>query len=236
MSMIMTWIKALLDLAYPRFCIVCGQKLSLQEEHICTLCMAMLPRTNYHLHSENPMEEKFRGKIPIEKTAALYFYQKGNLSCNIIYQLKYRQQPEIGIFLGKTYALEILPSGFFNGIDYLMPVPLSNKRYKQRGYNQAEMIAIGIAKATHIPIAPPIMKRIYNNPTQTHKNRIERIMNTEHLFLAESAEALSYKHILLIDDVITTGSTLTACASALTNTPGIRFSVLTIGYTTDYTN
>lgn len=229
--MIMTWIKALLDLAYPRFCVVCGQKLSAQEEHICTLCLATLPRTNYHLHLENPMEEKFRGKIPLEKTAALYFYQKGNLSCNIIHQLKYKQQPEIGIFFGKIYALEILSSGFFNGIDYLMPVPLSTQRYKQRGYNQAEMIALGISKVTNIPITPPVIKRIHNNPTQTHKNRIERVLNTEHLFLAESTETLSYKHILLIDDVVTTGSTLTACASSLTNTPGIRFSILTLGYT-----
>lgn len=230
MTMI-TWIKAFLDLAYPRFCVVCGQKLSLQEKHICTLCLATLPRTNYHLHLENPMEEKFRGRIAIERATAMYFYQKGNLSCNIIHQLKYKQQPEIGIFFGRVYALEILPSGFFKGIDYLMPVPLSPQRYKQRGYNQAEMIATGISEITKIPIAPSILKRIHNNPTQTHKNRIERILNTEHLFITESTTALSNKHILLIDDVVTTGSTLIACASAFETTPNIRFSILTLGYT-----
>lgn len=226
-----SWIEALLDLAYPRLCLMCGRKLGAGEHDACTPCLSLLPRTDFHLHECNPMEEHFRGIVPVERTASLFHYQKGNPSCNLIHHLKYENCPDIGVRLGELLASEISPSGFFRDIDLLVPVPLSPKRLRRRGYNQAERIAHGVSRATGIPVDTTHLSRRHDNPTQTRQSRRERLDNTERLFTAFHSEELAGKHILLIDDVITTGATLRACAETLLTHTHIRISLLTLGST-----
>ena len=130
-----SWIDTLLDLAFPRLCLMCGKRLAPGERHVCATCLGALPRTNFHLISDNLLEERFRGVIPVERTAALFFYQKGNPSCEIIHRLKYAGKPDIGVYFGALLAREAAPSGFFRDIDLLLPVPLSRTRMRRRGYN-----------------------------------------------------------------------------------------------------
>lgn len=226
-----SWIEALLDLAFPRLCLMCGKRLASCERHVCAFCLGNLPRTDFHLFLDNPFERRFRGVVPVERTAALFFYQKGNLSCEIIHRLKYGNQPDIGVYFGALLAREVMPSGFFRGIDWLIPVPLSRKRLRSRGYNQSERIACGVSQVTGIPVSETHLVRLYDNPTQTRRSRLERWANTEHLFGACHPEELSGKHLLLIDDVVTTGATLRACAQPLCTGTDVRISLLALGCT-----
>lgn len=226
-----SWIDTLLDLVYPRLCLLCGRRLATGEHDLCTSCLALLPRTGFHLRGCNPMEGRFRGIVSVERTAALFHYQKGNPSCSLIHDLKYRNRPDIGVRMGELLAREIAPSGFFRDIDLLVPVPLSPQRLRNRGYNQAERIAHGVSLATGIPVDTAHLSRLHDNPTQTRQSRQERLDNTERLFTATRPEELASKHILLIDDVITTGATLRACAETLQAAPHIRLSLLTLGST-----
>lgn len=225
------WINTLLDFIYPRLCIMCERRLAVSEKHVCTFCLSSIPRTNFHLYADNPIEKQFRGLTTIERCASLFYYQRGNKSCQIIYHLKYKNQPEIGSFFGEFFAHEIMQTNFFKEIDLLIPVPLSKQRLRQRGYNQAELIATGIAHVTNIPIETRNLVRIRNNPTQTKQNNLERHYNTEQLFQLKDPELLKGKHILLIDDVITTGATLYACCEVLYNIPNIKISLLTLACT-----
>ncbi|MBM6670576.1 ComF family protein [Phocaeicola coprophilus] len=226
-----SWIDTLLDLAFPRLCLMCGKRLAPGERHVCATCLGALPRTNFHLISDNLLEERFRGVIPVERTAALFFYQKGNPSCEIIHRLKYAGKPDIGVYFGALLAREAAPSGFFRDIDLLLPVPLSRKRMRRRGYNQAEQIACGVSQVTGIPLSADSLARLHDNPTQTRRNRQERLANTEGLFGVEHPDRLQGKHILLIDDVVTTGATLRACAEAVCACSDVRISLLALGCT-----
>ena len=226
-----SWIDILLDLAFPRLCLMCGKRLAPGERHVCAACLGSLARTNFHLLLDNPLEERFRGIVPVEHTAALFFYQKGNPSCDIIHRLKYGNRPGIGVYFGALLAREVAPSGFFQSVDLLIPVPLSRRRRRSRGYNQAERIACGVSQVTGIPVSEVHLIRLYDNPTQTRRNRQERLTNTEGLFEVEHPEQLQGKHILLIDDVLTTGATLRACAEALCARADVRISLLVLGCT-----
>ncbi len=225
------WIETLLDWIYPRQCLMCGRLLTVEERHICLPCLMDLPRTTFHLHPENLMEERFRGIFPLERTAALFLYEKGAAVCNIIYSLKYHDQPDIGVFFGRLLAWDILDSGFFEGIDCIIPVPLAPGRLRERGYNQAAMIARGVSSKTGIPVLETRLVRTRENPTQTRQSVRGRFENAERLFEVRHPEELAGKHVLLVDDVVTTGATIRACADALMVCPGIRFSVLSLGCT-----
>lgn len=223
----------LLDLISPRCCVVCGRRLSITEEVICLVCNRHLPRTGFQKDPyENEMVKMFWHLIPVEKAAALFFYEPHSEVCNIVYELKYNDYPEVGELMGRMMAKEFEESHFFEGIDVIIPIPLAKKRQRQRGYNQSEEIAKGIHEATGIPINKKAVRREHFTASQTNLSRWERLGNVEDLF-QPTAEAgqLQGKHVLLIDDVVTTGATVLACASCLKNIPGIRFSVLSLGYT-----
>lgn len=231
LTMMNLWIETLLDWIYPRQCLMCGRHLTVEERHICLSCLMDLPRTTFHLHPENFMEERFRGLFPLERTAALFLYEKGAAVCNIIYSLKYHDQPDIGVFFGRLLAWDILDSGFFEGIDCIIPVPLAPGRLRERGYNQAAMIARGVSSKTGIPVLETHLVRTRENPTQTRQSVRGRFENAERLFEVRHPEELAGKHVLLVDDVVTTGATIRACADALMTCPDIRFSVLSLGCT-----
>jgi len=203
------------------------------EEDICSVCNMHLPRTGFHEHPyDNPMAKMFWGIVPIECATALFYYAAHSDTSHLIYSLKYYARPDIGVALGRLAANELVGTGFFDGIDIIMPIPLARKRRRERGYNQSEEIAKGISRITNIPIMTNIVERIWFKQSQTHLCRWERQENVAGVFrLLKAAERLSGKHILIVDDVVTTGSTIIACTDAFKNVEGVKFSVFALGYT-----
>ena len=224
----MKWISDLIDIIFPRSCSVCGNPLSGSEQDICINCLMELPRIGEY-KTDNPIEKLFWGILPVERVASYIHYSKESPYNNLIHRMKYSDRPEIGERMAETAANELMKQGFFTGIDIIVPLPLSKKKKRQRGYNQCDYIAKGISKATGITVDSNSVIRHIANATQTHKHRDERWKNVENIFSVTDAAALSGKHILLVDDVLTTGATLTSCGSAiLTAVPDAKISIFTL--------
>lgn len=223
--------RRLLDLISPRVCVMCGKRLAPTEEVICNKCYFHLPRTEFWLHPyDNVMAKAFWHLIPIERAAAFFYYESHAETANIIYQLKYKDHPEVGSAMGRMMAMEIKSAGFFDEIDGIVPIPLTKKRYRQRGYNQSEEIAKGVSEETGIPIYSDAVKRVLFAASQTKKGRWARTENVEKAFQFNRLPA-DVKHVLLIDDVVTTGSTVMACAKHLAQEANVKISVLSLGFT-----
>lgn len=222
----------IIDLIAPRKCELCGRRLHADEQVICTNCNIDLPRTNFSRQPyDNEMAKSFWGRIPIEKAAALFYYQSHAPASKIIYELKYHNHPSIGYQMGKMTAMEFYKDKFFDGIDVIFPVPLSLKRKLTRGYNQSMEIAKGVNIITKIPIDEKLVKRTKFKSSQTHKSRWGRAENVKGLFRLVHPERAKGKHILIIDDICTTGATIISCAQELIKAGNIKISVLTLGYT-----
>lgn len=221
------------ELFFPRCCVLCGRKLLKGEEHLCFRCLAALPRTRLHLEVGNEMEKNLWGKMPIERASAFLYYAKGGDVRKLLFELKYYDNPSLGYFLGRIMARELLPSRFFEGVDYILPVPLHPKKLKSRGYNQSAMLAEGIASVTMIPVMAHGLVKNTETETQTRKGRYERWLNVKEGFTCPSGKGLENKYILLVDDVMTTGATVVACADAMARIPGLRISVLTLALAGD---
>lgn len=226
--LIKDWLYSFISLLFPRCCVVCGRPLAKGEECICAMCNINLPRTNYHLQKDNLVEQLFWGKIPLERATSFFFYRKGSDFRQILHQLKYGGQKEIGAIMGRYMASELTVSGFFEGIDVIIPVPLHKRKQRIRGYNQSEWIARGISAVTGICIDTEVIVRRKHTDTQTRKSTFERWENVDGIFELHHAESLKGKHLLVVDDVLTTGATTVACASRLMEIEGIRISVLTL--------
>lgn len=227
----MITISDLRDFFFPRWCPACSAKLLHTEKTLCFSCMAGLPKARLGNTPGNEMEQMFWGIIPIERASTLYLYTKGGSVAQILYAMKYHGRKDVCRQMGILLADELLPSGFFDGIDGLVPVPLHPKRLRKRGYNQSEQLAQGISARTSIPVYSRAVCRVHNNQTQTHKSGYERWVNTETLFQpTPEAARLAGKHLLLIDDVLTTGATLSACADALLKNTDARISILTLAW------
>ena len=228
----MNWWTRILDFISPRLCVVCGERLSPTERSLCSVCMLHLPRTTYQFSpDDNPMAQLFWHLTPIKRAAALLYYEPHSELARLIYDLKYHDRPDIGEDMGRLMANEMQLAHYFDGIDVLLPVPLSRKRLRQRGYNQSEMLAIGVSDITHLPVVTKALRRKHFVKSQTRLSRHERQENVEDMFELRDSSRLQGKHVLLIDDICTTGATLIACIDALKNIPGIRLSVLTLGFT-----
>jgi ComF family protein len=220
----------LLDLISPRLCVVCGERLAVTEETLCSKCYLHLPRTDFGRDLyENVMAKLFWGQIPIERASALYYYESHAETARIIYELKYKNHPEIGEVIGRILATEVMSSGFFDGIDGIVPVPLAKKRERQRGYNQSMEIARGVSEVTGLPILDKVVSRTYFKDSQTNKGRWARNENVEKVFELRDAEAIRGKHLLVIDDVVTTGATVIACSQQLVKAGDVKISVLALG-------
>lgn len=220
--------QALRELFCPRVCLICGKRLSEDEEAVCLSCLSELPYTRYCGKAETPLARLFYGDAEVYKANALLFYFSGADSCKLIFAFKYYHRPEVGTFCGRMIAKDLEGTDFFDGIDALVPVPLARKRQRRRGYNQSESLAEGIAELTDISVWTDVVERIRENPTQTHLGANERRKNVEGIFKCVNPEKLRNKHILLVDDVVTTGATLISCIGALRQVEGIRFSVVTL--------
>lgn len=213
---------------------MCGCRLAIGEDVICTSCNMDLPRTGYsRTPYDNEMARLFWGHIPMEKAAALFFYRPHSEASKIIYALKYREHPDIGEFMGRMAAMEFAANGFFDSVDIIVPIPLAKNRLRERGYNQSLEIARGVSDITHIPIVDKLIKRKPFTASQTEMHRWQRNENVKDVFILKNYALFSGKHILLVDDVVTTGATIISCANELRKSGGTKFSVLAIGFTKD---
>lgn len=219
------------ELFFPRCCVVCGRRLQKHEEYLCLHCLSRLPLAGLHHCPDNPMEKNLWGKLPLVRAAAFLPYVKGGDTQKLLFSLKYYGVSRLGIFLGRWMATELMPSGFFQDIDCIVPVPLHEKKKRRRGYNQSEMLAEGLSEVTGIPVSKHLIVREQETETQTRKGAYERWSNVSGVFGCSSPEAYEGKHILLVDDVMTTGSTLVSCADALSGVSRLRISVLTLALT-----
>ena len=221
----------LLDTISPRLCVVCDNRLTVTEEIICSRCNFHLPRTDFgKIPYDNEMAKLFWHQIPIERAAALFYYEAHSETANIIYKMKYKNHPEIGEVMGRLMAKELQTNGFFDGTDGIVPIPLAKKRQRQRGYNQSMEIARGISEITALPIYNNVARRNAFEGSQTNKGRWERNENVEGVFELRDASAVQGKHLLIVDDVVTTGATVLACAKELCKAPHVKVSVLALGF------
>ena len=194
-------------------------------------CNLHLPRTNYHLHAyENEMARLFWGQIPVERAAAFFYYEAHAETANVLYELKYKHHPEIGEVLGRMFAREIRTAGFFDGIDCIVPVPLARKRLRQRGYNQSMEIARGVSEVTGLPVYGEVVRRNVFEGSQTSLGRWDRHTNVDQVFELMDGDTIHGQHLLLIDDVVTTGATSIACAKELIKAGDVKISILALGF------
>lgn len=218
----------LTELLFPRLCVVCGDKLIEQENWICLHCLHHIPRTNYHLEPVNPVAQLFYGRVKIELATSFFRFSKGSDYQKLLHNLKYKGMKEIGAEIGIQFGIDLMQSPEFSLVDVICPVPLHPDKEKKRGYNQSWWIASGIAKQMQKELSDDNLIRNTATETQTRKNRFERWQNVEGIFELSNPEAFSGKHILLIDDVVTTGSTLEACAQTIISQSGAKVSIATL--------
>lgn len=223
--------SVVLDAVWPRRCSLCGSQLMHGEKFICTPCVADLPRTNYHWREMNPMAERFAGLVPFERATGYFFYTREGAFASLVQDFKYRSMPDLAVTVGEIVGRELLPTGFFYQMDAIAAVPMHYVKRWRRGYNQAEQIAVGISKATGIPVVN-VLKARRPHATQTAKTSEERHRNVGGAFKVGNPSLIEGKHILLVDDVCTTGATLTEAAlTLLGSVEKMRISLLTIGVT-----
>ena len=219
-----------ISLLFPRLCYACGDHLLRNENLICTECFVIIPRTNFHIDKDNLLEQLFWGRCLIEKAAAFSFYNKGSRIRNLIHNLKYKGIRELGNELGRIYALSLKSSGFMSDIDLIIPVPLHYSKKRIRGFNQSDLISSGMSDVTGIPVYLNSLSRITVSVTQTKRSRYDRWTNVEGIFSVNDSEMLKGKHILLVDDVITTGSTIESCSNELLKVEGVKVSVVALAF------
>ena len=216
------------SLFYPELCLICNKNLLKEEECICLACLHQTPKTDCFLQKENMVSKRFWGRVKLENAAALFQFNKEGNAQKLIHPLKYEGDKTIGIFLGKQLAFSIRDSKFFEGINLIMPVPLHLTKEKIRGYNQSNYIVKGINEILQLEINFKSLIRIENTDSQTRKKRFSRWENMMNSFALKRPEKLIDTHILLVDDVVTTGATLEACAQKLLEIEGVNVSIATI--------
>lgn len=222
-----TLFDSILNLFFPRVCAACGESLLKDEDTVCLKCRYTLPRTEYEKNPDNPLMQSICGRAKIHAVTACYFFSKSGKVQHLIHQLKYNGNRDAGRFLGRQIGESIKEAPLFQGVDVIIPVPLHPKRERKRGYNQSLIIAQGINEVTGIPVEGKFLVRKVYNETQTRKTAEERYHNVKGIFEVRFADELKGKHVLLVDDVLTTGATLESCAHELEDIPGITISIAT---------
>jgi ComF family protein len=227
----MNFLKDLFYLFYPSICSNCSEQLLQNENVICTFCRHDLPLTNFTSYTKNKVSAIFFGRVTIEKAYSLLLFRKEGITKNLIHDLKYRGNEGVGIFFGNWLGEILMKNKEFSTVDLIVPVPIHLKRKKIRGYNQVTKFGERLSTYLNIPFIEDVLVRQSSTKTQTLKARFERFNDLETKFLVNNTTQFKGKHLLIIDDVITTGATLEACASALLKTPDIKISILTMAYT-----
>jgi ComF family protein len=216
-----------LHFLYPKICSGCGSDLLNEETVLCMHCIADLPETKFEHHGGNPVEKLFRGRLQLAHATAQYYFTKESLMQRLMHLFKYKGNKELGIQLGRMMGNSLRESGRFN-IDALIPLPLFPEKERRRGYNQATLLCEGIRESMHVPVLSHVVSRPQHTESQTRKGRIERWKNIEGKFELVDAASICNKHLLLIDDVITTGATLEACGAVLLSAGNVQLSLATL--------
>lgn len=220
--------ESVLHLLFPHVCEGCSTDIIQLDHFLCLRCQASLPKTDFHFYPNNPIEKIFWGRLPVTNATAQFYFTKGSIMQHLMHQLKYRGNKELGIYLGKMMGTALNQSNRFRYVDALVPLPLFASKEKTRGYNQATVLCEGIAEVLGKPILKSVISRTSYTDSQTKKNRVQRWENMEGRFELLHAEAIKGKHILLVDDVITTGATLEACGSVLLEAENVQLSLATL--------
>ena len=226
----MTLINDFLSLIYPRYCEACGSNLYKHEDLICNQCIITLPHSNYHLLSVNEINLLFAGRVPLVYALCIFNFEKSGRVQKLIHALKYQNQMGLGIWLGNYYANLLKAKSILDDVDLLIPIPLHKYKLKQRGYNQSECFAKGLSEVFERPMLNNCILRLSETSTQTKKKKFERWQNVEGVFKINNPSILENKHVLLVDDVITTGATIDATWQAIKDIEGIKISVISIAF------
>jgi ComF family protein len=232
MKILSTFTADFLSLFYPRLCYACQKALVGNEECICSFCHFHLPQTHLHKERENSVTRILWGRVEVETATSLFYFQKGGKVQKLIHQFKYKGKRDIGLFLGKLLGHQLRESPLWEPVDVIVPVPMHPKKQYKRGFNQSEIFARGIGETLKRPLLTNKLVKVDKTDTQTRKTRFRRWENVEGVFHVNDPDAFRSKNILLVDDVITTGSTLEACASKLAGIKGTRLWIATIAVTT----
>ena len=224
------WIDPVFWLYFPKNCPACGRSLRLFGANICGPCSQNLPETHFFEAPNNPIEKIFYGRLPIQTGAAAWYFHKNSALQALLFQLKYRSNKDVGLFIGKQMGALLAASERFASIDALVPVPLHPQALSKRGFNQAELICEGIGQVWHKPVLTGAIARTKHTNTQTKQSRAERWDNMENAFTIKDTASIIGKHLLLIDDVITTGATIEACGKTLLGIAGVKVSVAAAAY------
>ncbi len=219
-----------ISLLYPRYCFACSDGLVKGEETICSRCMIELPRTHYHAESENALFKRLNGRIPLSFALAFFLFRKGGKVQHLLHALKYSNHPEIGETLGEVYGEELQQANYGEKFNVIVPVPLHISRKRKRGYNQSEEFAKGLSKSLKIPFSGDALERIIKTETQTRKTKLKRWQNVSEVFRLKEHDQIVNQHVLLVDDVITTGATIEACAQVLLENGCSAISIASIAY------
>lgn len=232
--MILEHLNDILELFYPNDCIGCTRSLSKNDNILCTHCFHDLPYAYYTQQENNPLDQLFFGKIPLEFATSLLIFQPKGIVQNLIHELKYNNNQKIGALLGTLLNQEILSVKNLKPIDYIIPVPLHKNKLKSRGYNQLTRMGNNLSKHLKAPMLENVLIKINATETQTKKNRLARWENAQHNFQIQKKDSLKGKHVLLFDDVITTGATMENCAKELLKTKNITLSIASIAHTINF--
>ncbi|MEZ5046866.1 MAG: ComF family protein [Chitinophagaceae bacterium] len=220
----------IVDLFFPNMCAACHAHLSNSEKDLCFACLQLLPKTSFHLQKNNPVEQKLFGRVDIQRGTALFYFSKESRMQEILHAIKYKKQFSLAEKMGWLMANEFQNSDWLHDIDCIIPIPLSFQKEKVRGYNQSALLAKAFAEKVNIPILQHAIKRIKNTETQTKKSKLERLQNVQDAFEWQKNQTIQNKHILLIDDVITTGATLESCIQAIQKSTSNKVSILALAY------
>jgi len=230
MNALRSYLADFIALIFPQLCPACHASLISGEDIICTDCLYNLPFTNFHLQPDNVVAQQFWGKLPVEAAYALYFFNKGGKVQQMMHHFKYDGMQRIGNITGAIAGKQLAQNNTFKTVDHIIPVPLHKKRYRERGYNQSACFAEGLAEKLKATVEIDNLVRAVSTKTQTHKSRFARFENMKEVFAVAHPERLANKHVLLVDDIVTTGSTLEACGIELLKVPGLKLSIATIAY------
>lgn len=222
------WLADLAALFVPRRCGACDTGLMRFERGLCLACLDELPRTRFHHDPENPVEQLFRGKVDIESASAFLHFNRSGTVQRMLHRLKYKHDREMGLVLGRLMAQDLSAEPRFAGVELAVPVPLHPRKERVRGYNQSRVIIEGMREVWPLEAPPDALVRTASTSSQTRKGRLERWRNVKEAFVVRDEGPVRGRYVLLVDDVVTTGSTLEGCATALLAVPGTRVSVLTL--------
>lgn len=227
----MALINDFLSLIYPRHCQACGFLLYRHERHLCKRCLLNLPKSHYHLNANNALQLMLGGRVPLEHSLCLYLFEKDGKVQRLVHNIKYHHHKELAVFLGQLLGNELLTSALVTDFDLIVPIPLHPKKLAERGFNQSEEFAKGLSKSIGVPLTNQGLYRTKASGTQTRKKKYQRWENVEGIFQLNKLVNFENKHLLLIDDVVTTGATIDAAWQCLQHVPGIRISLACLAFT-----